>query len=159
MTTIEINTELLLQLSHIAGNKSYLERTLDFLRNLTKENLGASKARGIAYQNMLRRLSDFQEYERGWDDEDASPLNRQVVKNFKKVLEDTTDSLLSGWTIYPAANGSLLLEYQPREAGINIGKSDFSYYDLSDGKVTGANSCPFTPSSVIETMKQISSHE
>ena len=158
MTAIEMNTELFLHLSHIAGNRSYMERTLDFLRNLTQQTDG-TQARGIAYQNMLKRLSDFQEYEKGWDDDDARPLNRTVVKNFKDVLEASSDGMLAGWTIYPSANGSLLLEYQPREAGINIGKDDFSYYDLIDGKPTGANHCPFSPASVLETMTRISDHE
>jgi hypothetical protein len=41
---------------------------------------------------MLERLSDFQEYEKGWDGDDALPLSRQVVKNFKAVLQKSRDS-------------------------------------------------------------------
>lgn len=106
---------------------------------------------------MLRRLSDFQEYEQGWDDADARPLNKGVVKNFKKVLELSSDSNLSGWTIFPAANGTLLLEYKASEAGINIGRDDFSYYILkSDGSVEGKNQQKFSPSAILETMQYIS---
>ena len=114
------------------------------------------QSRGVAYQTLLRRLSDFQEYEQGWDDGDARPLSPTVVKNFKAVLEGSSDSLLTGWTIFPAANGSLLLEYKPREAGINIGKDDFSYYSFRNGQVEGQNSRPFTAAAVIETMKRLS---
>ncbi len=152
MTAIEINAELLMRLSQIAGNSSYMERTLEFLRSLTKETVTQTRN-----QEMLRRLSDFQEYEEGWDDADALPLNRNVVKNFKKVLEQSTDSVLEGWTIFPAANGTLLLEYKPAEAGINIGKDDFSYYRLnSNGDVEGKNKQLFTPTAILNTMEYIS---
>jgi hypothetical protein len=155
MTAIEINAELLMRLSQIAGNSSYMERTLEFLRSLTKETV--TQTRSQNYQEMLRRLSDFQEYEEGWDDADALPLNRNVVKNFKKVLEQSTDSVLEGWTIFPAANGTLLLEYKPAEAGINIGKDDFSYYRLnSNGDVEGKNKQLFTPTAILNTMEYIS---
>ena len=155
MTAIEMNAELFMRLSQISQNANYVEKTLDFLRHLTRDY--AVQSRGLPYQNMLRRLSDFQEYERGWDDGDARPLNRNVVKNFKSVLEQSTDSLLAGWTIYPAANGSLLLEYKPTEAGINIGKDDFSYYFLaSDGTIGGKNHLQFSPSAILNVMQQIS---
>ena len=143
-----------MRLGQIAKNSSYLERTVDFLRNLTKESV--AQPRSQKYQEMLRRLSDFQEYEEGWDDADALPLNRSVVKNFKEVLEQSTDNVLEGWTIFPAANGTLLLEYKPIEGGINIGKDDFSYYCLKNGNVEGKNKQPFTPTAIINTMKLIS---
>ena len=154
-TAIDTNTELLMRLSQIVGNSSYLEQTLEFLRNLTKESVVQPRSQN--YQEMLRRLSDFQEYEEGWDDADAQPLNRSVVKNFKEVLEQSTDSILEGWTIFPAANGTLLLEYKPAEAGINIGKDDFSYYRLnSNGDVEGMNNQLFSPTAILNTMKLIS---
>lgn len=115
-----------------------------------------TQTRGFTYQNMLKRLSDFQEFEQGWDGEDARPLSHAAVKNFKEVLNACSDTQLTGWTIYPAANGSLLLEYQQRQAGINISGKEFSYYDINDGTAKGANHCIFKPSSVIDTMRKIS---
>lgn len=156
MTAIEMNSELFLQLSQIAGNESYIERTLNFLRALTREANTTAPTRGLAYQTLLKRLSDFQEYEQGWDGDNARPIHRNVVKNFKQVLEHCSDSLLTGWTIFPAANGSLLMEYKPREAGINIGKDDFSYYSLHNGQIKGENGQPFTATAVIDTMRQLS---
>lgn len=153
--TYDPSAELLMRLSQIAGNSSYMEQTLDFLRKLTRESVALP--RGHNYQEMLRRLSDFQEYEEGWDDADALPLNHSVVKNFKKVLEQSTDSQLDGWTIFPVANGTLLLEYKPAEAGINIGKDDFSYYRLNGkGDVEGKNNQQFSPTAILNTMKLIS---
>ena len=156
MTTVEMNAELLMQLSHIAGNESYMKQTLEFLRTLTGTARHEAQSRGLPYQQMLRRLSDFQEYERGWDDADALPLSRDVVKNFKELLEQTTDSQLEGWTIFPAANGTLLLEYQPLEAGINIGRNDFSYYLMTNGMVSGKDNQKYSPKAVLKTMQHIS---
>lgn len=85
MTAIDINAEVLRQLSIISNNKSYLEKTLDFLKGLTSQK-GSQTVRGAAYQKMLKSLSDYQEYERGWDDDDALPLYAAVVRNvFRRV--------------------------------------------------------------------------
>ena len=136
MTAIDINAEVLRQLSIISNNKSYLEKTLDFLKGLTSQK-GSQTVRGAAYQKMLKSLPDYQEYERGWDDDDALPLYAAVVRNFKKVMDQSTDYALDGWTIFPEANGTLLMEYQKKEAGINLGISDFSYYIIDNNQVSG----------------------
>lgn len=104
---------------------------------------------------MLERLSDFQEYEKGWDGDDALPLSRQVVKNFKAVLQKSCDNELEGWTFFPSANGTLLLQNKERKSGINIGSRGYSYYEIVDGEVKGENNLGFSPKSVIETMKRI----
>lgn len=109
----------------------------------------------MTYMELLERLSDFQEYKKGWDGEDALPLNGQVVKNFKKVLQFSHDADLNGWTIFPAANGTLLLQNKERKSGINIGVNGFSYYAIKDGEVTGENHLKFSPRAVIEMMNQI----
>ncbi len=36
MTAIELNAQLLRQISYIADNESYLQKTLDFINKLTK---------------------------------------------------------------------------------------------------------------------------
>ena len=91
MTVIELNAQLLRELSYISDNEGYLQKTLDFIKKLTKSNV-ASNVRGQIYTEMLERLSDFQEYEKGWDGDDALSLSRQVVKNFKAVLQKSRDS-------------------------------------------------------------------
>lgn len=154
MTAIELNAQLLRQISYIADNESYLQKTLDFINKLTKTKPETS-ARGGAYLEMLERLSDFQEYKKGWDGEDALPLNSQVVKNFKKVLQKSIDSDLQEWTIFPAANGTLLLQNKQRKSGINIGVNGYSYYSINNGEVKGENSLKFSPKAVLATMKRI----
>lgn len=154
MTAIELNAQLLRELSYISGNESYLQKTLDFIKKLTKSN-SVPNVKGLVYTEMLERLSDYQEYERGWDGDDALPLSRQVVKNFKTLLQKCRDSELQGWTIFPAANGTLLLQNKERKSGINIGSNGYSYYAIIDGEVKGENNLKFSPKSVIETMKMI----
>lgn len=154
MTAIELNAQLLQKLSNISGNEGYLQKTLDFIKKLTKSD-SATNARGMVYTEMLERLSDYQEYEKGWDGDDALPLSKQVVKNFKAMLQKSQDSELQGWAIYPAANGTLLLQNKERNSGINIGINGYSYYEIVDGEVKGENNLKFSPKSVIETMKRI----
>lgn len=153
-TAPDLNAQLFLQLSNIADNKNYLQRTLDFIKELVRsENL--SNVRGRVYTEMLERLSDFQEYEEGWDGEDALPLNHFVVKNFKSLLQESKDNDLYGWTIFPAANGTLLLQNKERKSGINIGADSFSYYSIQNGEAKGGNNLDFTPQVVLDIMKQI----
>ena len=154
MTTIELNAQLLREISYIADNESYLQKTLDFITKLTKSKHIAME-RGQAYTLLLERLSDFQEYEKGWDGDDALPLSRQVVKNFKNVLKKSKDDELIGWNIFPAANGTLLLQHKERKSGINIGTNGFSYYHVEDGEIKGENHLKFSPKAIIDTMKRI----
>jgi len=154
MTAIELNAQLLREISYIADNENYLQKTLDFITKLTKSEK-TSIVRGQVYMEMLERLSDYQEYEKGWDGDDALPLSSIVVKNFKKVLQKSTDSDLQGWTIYPAANGTLLLQHKERKSGINIGTQGYSYYINQNGKIEGENHLRFTPKAILETMKRI----
>ena len=60
MTAIELNAQLLQKLSNISGNEGYLQKTLDFIKKLTKSD-SATNARGMVYTEMLERLSDYQE--------------------------------------------------------------------------------------------------
>ena len=154
MTAIELNAQLLREISNIADNESYLQKTLDFITKLTKSKT-STVVRGQVYTEMIERLSDFQEYEKGWDGDDALPISRQVVKNFKKVLQKSLDKDLIGWTLFPAANGTLLLQHKTRKSGINIGTDGFSYYSVENGEVKGENHLKFSPKGILETMKRI----
>ena len=154
MTTIELNARLLREISYIADNEGYLQKTLDFITKLTKSKQ-SSGVRGQAYMTMLERLSDYQEYKKGWDGEDALPISSMVVKNFKKVLQKSSDDDLLSWTIYPAANGTLLLQHKKRKSGINIGNQGFSYYCTQTGMLRGENHIKFSPKAVLDTIRKI----
>lgn len=154
MTAIELNKEIYRQIGYLADDRSYLEKALEMLQGLTRIK-STAEARGSAYTQLLESLSDFQDYEQGWDGEDASPLDKTVVRNFKEVLQKSLDSDLRGWTIFPERNGTLFMQNEQHDAGINIGYKDYSYYINKDGKVIGENGKKFTPKSVIETIRRI----
>ncbi len=152
--TAELNAQLFLQLSNIADNESYLQRTLEFLANLAKSE-HRPKNRGRIYTELLERLSDFQEYEAGWDGENALPLNHLVVKNFKSVLQESNDNDWTDWTFFPSANGTILLQNKKRKSGINIGTQGFSYYLTENGEAKGENHLEFSPQEVLRIMRKI----
>ncbi len=150
----DLNAQLFLQLSNIADNESYLQQTLDFVIGLAKSE-NRTNARGKVYTELLERLSDFQEYEAGWDGDNALPLNHLAVRNFKNLLMESTDSDLLGWTLFPAANGTLLFQNKNRKSGINIGAEGFSYYTIENGEAKGENNLAFSPRAVLNIMKTI----
>lgn len=154
MNTIELNAEIYRQLGYLSDDRSYLEKVLEMLRGLTRIK-STAQAHGREYTELLECLSDFQDYEQGWDGEDALPLDKDVIKNFKKVLQSSEDKLLKGWVIFPERNGTLLMQNTNAGAGINIGSKDYSYYINKDGKIIGENAKKFTPASVMETLKKI----
>lgn len=154
MNTIELNAEIYRQLGYLADDRSYLEKALEMLRGLTRIK-SAAMARGREYTELLESLSDFQDYEQGWDGEDAAPLDKVVVRNFKDVLQKSEDRDLRGWVLFPERNGTLFLQNEQYNAGINIGNKDFSYYVNKDGKVIGENAKKFTTKSVLETIRKI----
>lgn len=154
MTTIDLNAEIYRQIGYLSDDQSYLEKALELLRGLTRIK-STAQARGREYTELLESLSDFQDYEQGWDGDDALPLDKAVVRNFKEVLQKSEDRYLKGWVIYPERNGTLFLQNEQHDAGINIGCKDFSYFINHDGKVDGENAKKFTPSAVIDTIKKI----
>lgn len=154
MNTVELNTEIFRQIGYLSDDRSYLEKALEMLRGLTRIK-STAQARGREYTELLECLSDFQDYEQGWDGENALPLDKAVVRNFKEVLQRSEDRYLKGWVIFPERNGTLFMQNEQYNAGINIGSQDYSYYINKDGKVIGENAKTFSPASVLDTMKEI----
>jgi len=153
MEAISISAELFREIGHIADNESYLAKVLDFVKTLTRKN--SMPMHGVAYLTLLEQLSDFQEYGKGWDGANALPLNKTVVKNFKAMLAKSNDQDLSGWHISPEVNGTLLLQNEANNAGINLGTRDFSYFLIKGEDIEGANNIRFTPKALIDTIKKL----
>ncbi len=152
-TTASVSAELLRELGYIAGNENYMAKTIAYIRSLTHSRQKEEK--GVAYMNLLEQLSDFQEYQKGWDGADALPLNAKVIRNFKSVIQKSDEASLTGWHISPETNGTLLFENGNADAGINIGTKDFSYYIIRDGNVTGENNVRFSVSAIMKAMRRI----
>lgn len=152
-TTVSVSAELLRELGYIADNENYMAKTIAFIKSLTQRQ--QTEVKGMAYMGLLEQLSDFQEYEKGWDGAEALPLNAKVVRNFKSALQRCSEKGLTGWHISPETNGTLLFENGRGDAGINIGAKEFSYYIIRDGHVTGENHVRFSVSAILKTMKKI----
>ena len=150
-TTVQLQEELFREIKPWLDSEAILRKIIASVRELV-----AVPSKGVFYTKLLEKLSDYQEYEYDWDGDGALPLNSQTVKNFKAVLKQCDDDNLANWSIFPSANGTLLFQYNNKKSGINIGKSDFSYYEIADGNVKGENSLPFSPEKVVECMKKIS---
>ncbi len=158
MSTAQINAQIFQQLSLIADNESCLQKTLDFLKSLTKSwNLEAKTSSRIEYSRLIKQLSDYQEYEYDWDGDGASPLEKESVKNVKKVLEEADDELLKGWWLSPERNGSVLLSSYKGNSDIQIGKSKVTYFiKHSNGELEGESLVRFSVKKVLSVMKKIS---
>lgn len=154
MNALELNAEIYRQIGYLADDRSYLEKALEMLRGLVRVK-STAKARGREYTELLESLSDFQDYEQGWDGEDAAPLDKTVIRHFKDILQKSNDSDLRGWVIFPERNGTLFMQNEYYNAGINIGIKDYSYYSNRGGKVIGENAKKFTPTDVLETIRKI----
>ena len=158
MNTINISAEVLRELGGIADNENYMAKVLEFIKGLTQHTQTAL-VRGAVYTSLLEQLSDFQEYGQGWDGASALPLNRTVVKNFKAILQRGKDNELSGWSISPETNGTLLLQNRKHDAGINLGMKEFSYFIITGENVEGKDAVKFSPKAVISVIKSINAHD
>ena len=153
MNTINVSAEIFRELGYIANNESSLERVLDFIKSLKPKS--AELSHGAVYMALLKQLSDFQEYEHGWDGAEALPLNKKVVKNIKSVLTKTTDDMLTGWMLSPETNGTILLKRDDSKAAINLGTCDFSYFLIDNGQVSGENGVKFTVKNIQNVLKKM----
>ena len=63
--------------------------------------------------------------------------------------------LSAGWGGFPGKNGTILMQNEQHDAGINIGSKDYSYYINKNGQVIGENAKKFTPASIMKTIKKI----
>ena len=80
-------------------------------------------------------------------------MSKKVVKNFKSVLAKAPEKNLQGWHLEPQANGTLLMLNDSRNAGINLGAGDYSFFVVENGNVEGKNNVHFTVSNLLQTIK------
>jgi len=153
MNTINVSAEIFRELGYIASNESSLESVLNYIRSLKPKSTELSH--GAVYMALLEQLSDFQEYEQGWDGAGALPLSKKVVKNIKSVLAKTADEMLTGWMLSPETNGTILLKRDDSNAGINLGSRDFSYFLIDNGRISGENGVKFSVRNIQNVLKRM----
>lgn len=89
---------------------------------------GAKSSENIARIN--KSLDVISQYKDDWDDEGAPAIIPSVIDFVKSAISNCNDYLLEHWSIFPSNNGTLKMETHQSlvNAGINIGKDEFSYY-------------------------------
>ncbi len=153
MNTASVSSEIFYQLSLVADDQSCLDKILAYLKSITSATRTAFVSTYPSKQlELLNKLSDLQEYEQGWDGENAVPLEKKTVKNFKSVLRSASDNLLNGWTIEPKINGTLLMVSDDRNAVINIANDTISYYMNKNGQNIGCDPIPFSVDKTIKIL-------
>ncbi|MCR5455811.1 MAG: hypothetical protein K6F33_12560 [Bacteroidales bacterium] len=108
------------------------------------------KARDVIYSKLLARLDELSKLQNNWDDDGALPMEPEVVKNVKKMIEKSKNGDLNEWTIFPDINGTILLENQ-KDTVISIGNTEFSYTSPH----SKGSRIKFTPSVLLKTIREI----
>ncbi|MBQ3784444.1 MAG: hypothetical protein II838_13565 [Lachnospiraceae bacterium] len=113
---------------------------------------------GIKLREQFRLKKDlelFETYQDNWDGEGGKPLNPDVVLNFEKLLPLLSSRCLTQIDVCPENNGSLLLMWRDKEAGINIGSTTYTYYQTNGSEVSGESHLPFNIDDVLKQAEKI----
>ncbi len=131
------------------------DELIDFSELLSEEQKPIYRKRlsdAEAVNDLKIEFQSIQRYQRGWDGEDALPLNLQVIDNFCQVLSIADASALVNIRIFPEDNGALSIEAINRQAGLSLGKETYSYYHIVDCHSFGEDNVPFTPEGVSQLL-------
>lgn len=126
---------------------------IEFLVNSLADDV---RTNDVNKEALLQQLYTCQDYEEGWNGVDALPLQPLSVSNFRGAISLCEDSELKGWQLSPEVNGTIMLTYHTGNAGVNIGDETFSYFQITDGNVSGESGVAFNPNTVANVIKKIS---
>lgn len=104
---------------------------------------------------LKKDLDVFAAYSENWDGEGGKPLSHEVIQNFEMLLPFLSSRCLSQIDVCPENNGSLLLMWRDKEAGINLGKTTYTYYQTDGDTVNGESHLPFNVDDIIKKAEKI----
>ena len=110
----------------------------------------------VANENIIKlkkRLQQIESLEQGWDGEEAMPVDRGIAEFTHDFLKRCKPSYLTDWSLFPNVNGTLL--FQKENAGISIGKEEFSYFAESGNDDIGEDNVPLSTDALTATIKRI----
>lgn len=99
---------------------------------------------------LKKELDLYATYEQDWDGEGGLPISMEALSNVEALLPFLSSRCLLQVDLYPESNGSLLIMWKNKEAGINIGSSTYTYYETKGNKVNGESHLPFDVDDVLE---------
>lgn len=148
-------TELVIQIENTTLLPS-LRKVITSLRGV-KDAVLAKKQPAISpvAVRLINDLATFQNYKRGWDGENASPLSAKTAKHFMQLLSKSTEDDLQDWNIFPEKNGTLILENDKQDAQINLADNEFSYFKDNDGAIQGESNIKYSVSALLKTIRNI----
>ena len=131
----------------------------------TKHSVGKSLVNEAKREDAQTKLQEqfrikkdldlFATYKENWDGEGGLPVSTEALKNVESLLPYLSSRCLLQIDIYPENNGSLLIMWRTKEAGINIGNDTYTFYQINDNEVDGKSHLPFNIDDVIETAEKI----
>ena len=110
----------------------------------------------VANENLERltqKLQQIETLENGWDGEDALPVNPDILEFVRHLFNRCKPSDLADWMLFPNVNGTVLL--QKENAGISIGKEEFSFFAETEDEDIGEDNVPLSIDAVKSIIKQI----
>lgn len=106
-------------------------------------------------RKQLVRLEKLEKLKPGWDDEDAFPIEAEVLATFRKMIAADKAQILRDWIIFPATNGTLQLKAKKRQAVISVGNKDYSFVYHQDDHDEYGNHEELSISALTELIKHI----
>ena len=104
-------------------------------------------------ERLTRKLQQIETLENGWDGEDALPVNKDILEFMRQLFNRCKPSDLADWMLFPNVNGTLLL--QKENAGISIGKNEYTFFAETENEDMGEDNVPLSIDAVLSTIKRI----
>lgn len=100
---------------------------------------------------LKNRLEEMNALKKGWDGYDALPINKEIIKLIRELLELSPASYLSDWTLSPNLNATVLLETDI--AVISIGKENMSYAIEGKSGFVGREDIPVSVENILSVIR------
>ena len=106
---------------------------------------------------LWKRTEELATLPAGWDGAKAMPMQKKAVQNVKRLIKAGFSSDFKDWVLFPDDNGTLLMQSKDGNACISIGNNSYSFVCMKEGTVKAGESMKFTPTSVLKTIRTITS--
>ena len=153
MTALDIRLEIAQQIESIPDSEQMLLKVLRYLRGLTKTNVSKTLV-GDALR-LWNRTEELKALPKAWDGADGIPMEKKAVNNVQKLLMSGLSADFKDWVLFPDEAGTLLLQSRDGRASISIGNNSYSYVYEKNGKIEQGNKVRFSPSSVLDVIREI----
>ena len=154
MTALDIRLEIAQQIESIPDSEQTLLKVLHYVRKITGIGNETAPLTGDALR-LWNRTEELKALPSGWDGASAMPLEKKAVTNVQKVLTKGLSADFRDWLLFPDDAGTLLLQSRDGFASISIGNNSFSYVYEKDGKIYSGDKVRFSPSSVLDVLREI----